>query len=69
MNTNDANALIAAALAGIDAICVPPLLAQPYTENESLIPALQEFMPRDTWLYLQAAPSQQRGLTQVAGTG
>ncbi|MGO4392756.1 LysR substrate-binding domain-containing protein [Variovorax sp. M-6] len=58
MDANDSSALIAAALAGIGAVCVPALLAQPYTERGSLVPVLKEFMPRDIWLY--AAYSQRR---------
>jgi DNA-binding transcriptional LysR family regulator len=58
MDANDSGTLIAAALAGIGAVCVPALLAQPYTERGSLVPVLKEFMPRDIWLY--AAYTQRR---------
>ena len=58
MDANDSSTLIAAALAGIGAVCVPALLAQPYTERGSLVPVLKEFMPRDIWLY--AAYTQSR---------
>lgn len=58
MDANDASTLIAAALAGIGAVCVPALLAQPYTERGSLVPVLKEFMPHDIWLY--AAYTQRR---------
>lgn len=58
MDANDASTLIAAALAGIGAVCVPALLAQPYTERGSLVPVLKDFMPRDIWLY--AAYTQRR---------
>jgi DNA-binding transcriptional LysR family regulator len=58
MDANDSSTLIAAALAGIGAVCVPALLAQPYTESGSLVPVLKEFMPRDIWLY--AAYTQRR---------
>lgn len=58
MDANDSSALIAAALAGVGAVCVPALLAQPYTQRGSLVPVLKEFMPRDIWLY--AAYTQRR---------
>lgn len=58
MDANDAGALIAAALAGIGAVCVPALMAQPHTDRGNLVPVLQEFMPRDMWLY--AAYTQRR---------
>lgn len=58
MDANDSGTLIAAALAGIGAVCVPALLAQPYTERGTLVPVLRKFMPRDVWLY--AAYSQRR---------
>lgn len=58
MDANDSSALIAAALDGIGAVCVPALLAKPYTERGSLVPVLKEFMPRDVWLY--AAYTQRR---------
>jgi len=58
MDANDSSTLIAAALAGIGAVCVPALLAQPYTKRGSLVPVLKEFMPRDIWLY--AAYTQRR---------
>jgi DNA-binding transcriptional LysR family regulator len=58
MDANDSSTLVAAALAGIGAVCVPALLAQPYTERGSLVPVLKEFMPRDIWLY--AAYTQRR---------
>ena len=58
MDANDANALIAAALAGIGAVCVPAPLARPHTERGHLVPVLQEIMPRDIWLY--AAYTQRR---------
>lgn len=58
MDANDAGALIAAALAGIGAVCVPALLAQPHVGRGSLVPVLAEFMPRDLWLY--AAYTQRR---------
>ncbi len=58
MDANDASALIAAALDGIGAVCVPALLARPYTERGSLVPVLKGFMPRDIWLY--AAYAQRR---------
>ena len=58
MDANDASALIAAALAGIGAVCVPALLAQPYIGRGSLVPVLTEFMPSDLWLF--AAYSQRR---------
>lgn len=58
MDANDAGALIAAALAGIGAVCVPALMAQPHTDRGKLVPVLQEFMPRDMWLY--AAYTQRR---------
>ncbi|SEK08138.1 MULTISPECIES: LysR substrate-binding domain-containing protein [unclassified Variovorax] len=58
MDANDAGALIAAALAGIGAVCVPALMAQPHTDCGNLVPVLQEFMPRDMWLY--AAYTQRR---------
>lgn len=51
MDANDSSALVAAALGGIGAVCVPALLAQPYIERGSLVPVLKEFMPRDIWLY------------------
>ncbi|WP_307512814.1 LysR substrate-binding domain-containing protein [Variovorax sp. W1I1] len=58
MDANDSGTLIAAALTGIGAVCVPALLAQPYTERGSLVPVLKEFMPHDIWLY--AAYTQRR---------
>jgi DNA-binding transcriptional LysR family regulator len=58
MDANDSSTLIAAALAGIGAVCVPALLAQPHTERGGLVPVLKEFMPRDIWLY--AAYTQRR---------
>jgi DNA-binding transcriptional LysR family regulator len=58
MDANDAGALIAAALAGIGAVCVPALLAQPHVGRGSLVPVLAEFMPSDLWLY--AAYTQRR---------
>jgi DNA-binding transcriptional LysR family regulator len=58
MDANDAGALIAAALAGIGAVCVPALLAQPHVGRGSLVPVLAEFMPTDLWLY--AAYTQRR---------
>ena len=58
MDANDAGALIAAALAGIGAVCVPALLAQPHIGRGSLVPVLAEFMPRDLWLH--AAYTQRR---------
>lgn len=51
MDANDASALIAAALAGIGAVCVPALLAQPHVERGTLVPVLKEFMPGDLWLH------------------
>jgi DNA-binding transcriptional LysR family regulator len=58
MDANDSGTLVAAALAGIGAVCVPALLARPYTERGSLVPVLKEFMPGDIWLY--AAYTQHR---------
>ena len=58
MDANDSSTLVAAALAGIGAVCVPVHLAQPYMERGSLVPVLREFMPRDIWLY--AAYTQRR---------
>lgn len=58
MDANDSGTLIAAALAGIGAVCVPAPLAQPYTERGILVPVLKDFMPRDIWLY--AAYAQRR---------
>lgn len=58
MDANDSSTLVAAALAGIGAVCVPVQLAQPYIERGSLVPVLREFMPRDIWLY--AAYTQRR---------
>ena len=58
MDSNDASALIGAALADIGAVCVPDLLAQPYVEGAHLVPVLQDFMPSDIWLY--AAYTQRR---------
>lgn len=58
MDANDSGALIAAALAGVGAVCVPALLAQPYMQRGSLVPVLTEFMPSDIWLY--AAYTQHR---------
>jgi len=58
MDANDSSTLVAAALAGIGAVCVPVQLAQPYIERGSLVTVLKEFMPRDIWLY--AAYTQRR---------
>lgn len=58
LGANDASALIAAALSGIGAVCVPALLAQPHVERGNLVPVLKEFMPGDLWLY--AAYTQRR---------
>jgi DNA-binding transcriptional LysR family regulator len=58
MDANDAAPLIGAALAGLGAVCVPAMMAQPHLERGALVPVLKEYMPRDLWLY--AAYSQRR---------
>lgn len=58
MDANDAAALIAAALAGVGAVCVPALLAQPHIDGGRLVPVLKDFMPSDLWLF--AAYTQRR---------
>jgi DNA-binding transcriptional LysR family regulator len=58
MDTNDADWQVGLALAGLGAICVPMLMAQPDIERGALVPVLQEFMPTDLWLY--AAYTQRR---------
>ena len=58
MDANDAAPLIGVALAGLGAICVPTMMAQPDIERGALVPVLKEFMPTDLWLY--AAYTQRR---------
>ncbi|VTU13076.1 D-malate degradation protein R [Variovorax sp. SRS16] len=58
MDANDAAPLIGVALAGLGAVCVPAMMAQPHIERGALVPVLKEYMPRDLWLY--AAYSQRR---------
>ena len=58
MDANDAAPLIGAALAGLGAVCVPAMMARPQIEHGLLVPVLQEYMPRDLWLY--AAYTQRR---------
>ncbi|MGK6308755.1 LysR substrate-binding domain-containing protein [Variovorax sp. DT-64] len=58
MDANDAAPLIAAALAGLGAICVPAMMAQAHVERGALVPVLKDYMPRDMWLY--AAYAQRR---------
>lgn len=58
MDANDAAPLIDAALAGVGVVCVPAMMARGHVERGALVPVLQEYMPRDIWLY--AAYSQRR---------
>ncbi|SEB26547.1 LysR family transcriptional regulator [Variovorax sp. YR216] len=58
MDANDAAPLIGVALAGLGAVCVPTIMAQPDIERGALVPVLKEYMPTDLWLY--AAYTQRR---------
>ena len=58
MDANDGVPLVAAALQGLGVVSVPALLAQEHIDRGALVPVLQEFMPRDLWLY--AAYTQRR---------
>ncbi len=58
MDANDGVALVAAALHGLGVVSVPALLVQEHIERGALVPVLQDYMPRDLWLY--AAYSQRR---------
>lgn len=58
MDANDGVPLVAAALHGLGVVSVPALLVQTHIERGALVPVLQDFMPRDLWLY--AAYTQRR---------
>ena len=58
MDANDGAPLIGVALAGLGAVCVPMMMAQPDIERGALVPVLKEYMPTDLWLY--AAYTQRR---------
>lgn len=51
MDANDAVALISAALSDLGVICVPTVMIRPHLGQGTLVPVLQEHLPRDLWLY------------------
>jgi len=58
MDATDAAALVSVALLGLGAVCLPRLLVQPHLDSGALQATLQDFSPRDVWLY--AAYTQRR---------
>jgi DNA-binding transcriptional LysR family regulator len=58
MDATDAAALVSVALLGLGVVCLPRLLVQPHLDGGALQATLQDFSPRDVWLY--AAYTQRR---------
>jgi DNA-binding transcriptional LysR family regulator len=51
MDASDAAPLVSVALQGLGAVWLPRLLLQPHIDSGALQPVLQDFSPRDVWLY------------------
>lgn len=51
MDATDAAPLVCVALQGMGVVCLPRLLLEPHLDSGALQPVLQEFSPRDVWLY------------------
>jgi DNA-binding transcriptional LysR family regulator len=51
MDASDAAPLVSVALQGLGMVWLPRLLLQPHIDSGALQPALQDFSPRDVWLY------------------
>jgi DNA-binding transcriptional LysR family regulator len=58
MEASDAAPLVGIALQGLGVVCLPELMVQPHVESGALQAVLQEYSPRDVWLY--AAYAQRR---------
>ena len=58
MDASDAAPLVSVALQGLGMVWLPRLLLQPHIDSGALQPVLQDFSPRDVWLY--AAYMQRR---------
>ena len=55
MDANDAAPLICNALMGLGMVWLPRLLLQPHLDSGALLPVLQDYSPRDVWLYVAYA--------------
>ncbi|MBK9988073.1 MAG: LysR family transcriptional regulator [Betaproteobacteria bacterium] len=51
MDASDAAPLVSVALQGLGMVWLPRLLLQPHIDSGALQPVLQDFSPRDVWLY------------------
>ena len=51
MDATDAAPLVSVALQGLGVVCLPRLLVQPHLDSGALQAVLQDFSPRDVWLY------------------
>ena len=51
MDASDAAPLVSVALQGLGMVWLPRLLLQPHIDSGALQPVLQNFSPRDVWLY------------------
>ena len=51
MDASDAAPLVNVALQGLGMVWLPRLLLQPHIDSGALQPVLQDFSPRDVWLY------------------
>lgn len=58
MEASDAAPLVGVALQGLGVVCLPQLMVQPYLDSGVLQAVLQDYSPRDVWLY--AAYAQRR---------
>jgi DNA-binding transcriptional LysR family regulator len=58
MDATDAVPLVGVALQGVGCVCLPRMMVQALVESGALQPALEQYSPRDVWLY--AAYTQRR---------
>lgn len=58
MEASDEAPLVGVALQGLGVVCLPRLMLQPHLDSGALQPVLQDYAPRDVWLY--AAYAQRR---------
>ncbi|MBK7117849.1 MAG: LysR family transcriptional regulator [Comamonadaceae bacterium] len=58
MDASDAAPLVSVALQGLGMVWLPRLLLQPHIDSGALQPVLQDFSPRDVWLYAACSGQQ-----------